>query len=194
MKNGIILTAASLFFLLATAAFIRQAPPPEVLEEVAVQQREYIGATRCRMCHRTEEQGKQYDLWLESPHAKAYATLASAESKKIAAEKGIADPQKSGECLSCHVTAYGVDAQYLGSKYSVEEGVSCESCHGAGGDYQKKSTMEAISAGTLDGKTVGLVHPTEALCKTCHNEKSPTFKAFNFATASKQIAHPTPKK
>lgn len=194
MKNGILLTATSLLFLLATAAFVRDVPPPVSSDEVVVQQHEFIGATRCRMCHRTEEQGKQYDIWLESGHAKAYATLASDKAKEIAKAKGIADPQKADECLQCHVTGHGVDAQFLGSKYSVDEGVSCESCHGAGGDYQKKSTMEEIAAGTLDGKTVGLIHPDEAVCTKCHNEKSPTYKPFDFAEASKKIAHPVPAK
>ena len=42
--------------------------------------------------------------------------------------------------------------------------------------------------------TKGLIIPDEALCKTCHNEKSPTFKGFNYAEMNAKIAHPNPAK
>jgi hypothetical protein len=33
----------------------------------------------------------------------------------------------------------------------------------------------------------------EASCKTCHNEKSPTYKAFDFKTMYSKIKHNVPK-
>jgi hypothetical protein len=33
----------------------------------------------------------------------------------------------------------------------------------------------------------------EKLCKTCHNEQSPTFKGFDFKKMWAEIAHPLPK-
>jgi hypothetical protein len=39
----------------------------------------------------------------------------------------------------------------------------------------------------------GLVIPDEGTCLTCHNDKSPTFKGFDFASAMAKIAHPNPK-
>lgn len=156
------------------------------------QAREFVGAGKCKTCHKSEKQGKQYPIWQESKHAKAYETLASDEAKAIAAEKGIDNPQAAGECLKCHIDAYGVDASLLGKKYAKEEGVSCESCHGAGGDYWKKATMTAITAGELDGATVGLIKPTEKTCKKCHNEESPSYKPFNYEEMYAKIAHPVP--
>jgi hypothetical protein len=35
----------------------------------------------------------------------------------------------------------------------------------------------------------GLVEPNEAVCKKCHNEKSPTFKGFNYKEAVGKINH-----
>lgn len=194
MKKGVLLFFSSCGLLLITAAFVVEGPKvTTTFDGVVVQEQyEFIGATRCRMCHRTEEQGQQYDKWLEGPHSKAYAALASDEAKKIAEEKGIGNPQEADECLKCHVTGHGVAAEFLGSKYSIEEGVSCESCHGAGGEYNKKSTMEGITAGDIEPSSVGLVIPTEETCKGCHNEESPTFKGFDFAEASAKIAHPKP--
>ena len=63
-------------------------------------EREFIGAAKCKMCHNSTKQGKIYAGWLETAHAKAYETLASEASKKIAAEKGIEDPQKAASVLT----------------------------------------------------------------------------------------------
>jgi hypothetical protein len=52
--------------------------------------------------------------------------------------------------------------------------------------------MESITSGETEAASVGLVMPTEETCVKCHNEKSPSFKGFDFATASKKIAHPIP--
>jgi len=152
----------------------------------------YMGSKKCKACHSMAKSGAQFKQWESSKHAKAYETLASAEAKKIAAEKGIADPQKDGACLKCHVTAYGVDAAMLDKGYAVEEGVSCESCHGAGEGYWKKKDMEDIAKGTVDGATLGLIKPSEANCIKCHNSESPTFKDFNFIEMYKQINHSIP--
>jgi len=78
-------------------------------------------------------------------------------------------------------------------KITLEEGVSCESCHGPGGDYYKKKTMQAITDGELDGATVGLIHPTEEVCKKCHTPEGNAFyKEFIFEERVEKIAHPRP--
>ncbi|MBT8401351.1 MAG: cytochrome c family protein [Rhodothermia bacterium] len=160
---------------------------------LVVEDVEFTGAAKCKTCHRKPESGEQYPKWEEGPHSKAFMTLASDEAKAIAAERGIDNPQESAECLQCHVTAYDAPAELLGAKYSVEEGVGCESCHGAGGNYYKKSTMKSITAGEIEGSSVGLVTPSEATCTGCHNENSPTFKGFDFEEYSAKIAHPIPE-
>jgi hypothetical protein len=149
----------------------------------------FIGAGKCKMCHNADAKGAQFNKWSESRHSKAYATLAGAKAKEIAAAKGIADPQKDAGCLSCHVTGHGAAAALLTEKYSVEEGVSCESCHGPGGDYWKMNVMKDRTASVA----AGLVLPDEKTCATCHNDKSPTFKGFDYAKAQAAIAHPNPQ-
>lgn len=148
----------------------------------------YVGVDGCKMCH-GKKTGDQYKIWSESAHANAFKVLASDEAKAVAKKLKLeGDPQKLDECLSCHVTAHGVDAKLLGSKYSVEDGVGCESCHGPGSDYKKYSVMKdrekAIAA--------GLIMPDEKTCIQCHNEKSPTYKEFDFKKAYAKIAHPIP--
>ena len=64
----------------------------------AVAAPEIIGAPKCKTCHR-EKTGNQWQIWTESAHARAFETLASEESKKIAAENGLGDPQHEVACL-----------------------------------------------------------------------------------------------
>ncbi len=140
----------------------------------------YVGAGKCKMCHKGEKNGNIYESWLDSKHAKSLETLVA---------KG---EQNNAECLACHVTGYGTPsgfgadttmhgAEALGS-------VSCEACHGAGSNYKSKKTMESHEASLA----AGLVVPNEATCKKCHNEKSPTFKGFNFEEAWGKIKHAVP--
>jgi hypothetical protein len=151
-----------------------------------------IGSGKCKICHKTEKQGRQYVIWSESAHAKAYTTLASEAALAVAKQKGIADPQKAAECLACHATqaflGKGVQLDPKGS-YTDEEGVGCEACHGPGSEYKSMSVMKdrqkAIAAGLMIGDA--------DLCVKCHNEKSPTYKEFKFEERWAQIAHPVPK-
>lgn len=153
---------------------------------------EFVGASKCKICHKKEEAGAQWDKWLESPHAKAFETLASPEALEIGKKVGVENPQESDTCLRCHVTGHGAAAELMGKKYDKADGVWCESCHGAGGDYVKKSTMEGITSGEIDGATVGMMKPTKETCEGCHNDQSPTFKGFEYDKYLAKIAHPWP--
>jgi hypothetical protein len=145
----------------------------------------YIGTAKCKMCHNSEKKGEIYDKWATTKHATAYKTLASEESKAIAKKMGLNDAQKDKKCLKCHVTGYG---EATGDKYSMEEGVTCEACHGPGEHYWSMKVMK-------DKKLAlekGLVEPDEKLCATCHNEESPTYVKLKFEEAYKQIEHHPP--
>jgi len=150
----------------------------------------FVGADKCKMCHNAAAKGAQFTKWTESPHSKAFAALASEEAKKIATAKGIADPQKAAECLRCHVAGQGVSAARLTEKYKIEDGVSCEACHGPGGDYWKMDVMKDQAKATA----AGMILPDEKTCAGCHNADSPTFKGFDYKTALAKVAHPNPAK
>ena len=147
----------------------------------------YIGAAKCKMCHMKPEKGEQYKKWSESAHASAMTTLSSDAAKAIAAKKGIADPATDAACVKCHSTTGHIDASLKAGILSTE-GVSCESCHGPGSVYKTATIMKDRAVAL----TKGLIIPTEAVCKKCHNAESPTFKGFDFATYSAKIAHPDP--
>jgi len=114
-----------------TAPVVRAAEPAHL-----------VGVKKCKMCHNKASTGNQYQKWVDGPHSKALKTLAGKEAKAVAAELGIADPQKSGKCLKCHSTAYYFTEKVQNEKIAVAESVSCESCHGPGKNYKAKSVMQ----------------------------------------------------
>lgn len=147
----------------------------------------YIGAPKCKMCHMKPAKGEQYNVWLKGPHANAMKTLANEESKKIAAEMGIADPTTDPACIKCHSTVGHID-KGLVAGIKITEGVSCESCHGPGSMYKGASVMKNREMAMKKG----LILPTEEVCLACHNEESPTYKPFNYEEKVALIAHPDP--
>jgi hypothetical protein len=155
----------------------------------------YVGASKCKTCHKKELIGNQYGAWQESAHAKAFELLKSEKAVQVAAEKGISGaPHESGECLQCHATAQGLDPSQVAAKpLELKDGVQCESCHGPGSDYKKKKVMADHDASVA----AGMWEPgkKETICTACHNEKSPTWdaaKGFDFEERKKEIAHAIP--
>lgn len=135
---------------------------------INAQDNKYIGAEKCKMCHNKPEKGDQYKKWKESKHAKANA--ATGVAGKV-------------DCEKCHAPI----AEFK------TDGVSCESCHGAGSNYKSPTIMKDQKQAIAKG----LIIPTEATCKSCHDaSKTPKdHKAitFDFATYSAKIAHKAAK-
>jgi hypothetical protein len=150
----------------------------------------YVGSKACGICHKKDDEGNQLAKWQASPHAKAFETLGTDKAKEIAKARGIDDPQQSPACLKCHATAYHWGEKIVTEKIKVEEGVSCESCHGPGKKYMPKSIMEDREKSIA----AGLIYPATRSCTLCHNEESPTYKPFDEKTFFEKIAHPNPKK
>ena len=150
----------------------------------------YVGVDGCKMCHRSEAKGNQAGKWEETLHSSAWETLASEKAKEYGQELGISNPQTADECLVCHVTGYEATDEQKARTYKVEDGVGCESCHGPGSAYKAIPIMRDHEKSIENG----LIIPNEETCKTCHNEKSPGFKGFNFDESLPKIAHPNPQK
>jgi hypothetical protein len=164
----------------------------EKADTTVVKEHAYVGASKCKTCHNMKKWGKLYDQWAATKHASAYTALAGEKAKAVAKDLKIEDPQKSEKCLACHVTGYEASAKLKGEKYNMEDGVTCESCHGPAGDYltshKKKDNQKQAVAD-------GLAKPAEEDCVKCHNKKSPTFTAFKYEEALKSVVHhkPTPE-
>jgi Zn finger protein HypA/HybF involved in hydrogenase expression len=149
-----------------------------------------IGTKKCAMCHKKDETGNQYGVWQSKAHSKAYEMLAGEEAKAVGAKLGIDNPQTSGKCLKCHSTAYFFTETVQNAEFAVEDGVSCESCHGPGADYKKKTIMENHDEAVANG----MVADAKTRCVLCHNDTSPTWKSFDVAAAYEKIKHENPAK
>lgn len=80
----------------------------------------------------------EYTIWkAQDPHAKAFTTLYKAPSKAIGAAMNIANVSTSPKCLTCHSKVVDAANVVEGAKWSVQNGVSCEVCHGPAEKWQK---------------------------------------------------------
>ncbi|MBL6945001.1 MAG: hypothetical protein ISR56_11625, partial [Bacteroidales bacterium] len=130
---------------------------------LTAQEFEYIGAAKCKMCHNKPATGAQYKQWQESKHAKAMESL-------------VGDEKNDPSCLKCHSTAGSVNEDLIAT-LTVEEGVSCETCHGPGSGYKSNTIMKDRDKALA----MGMIMPTEKLCLECHNDQSPHYKGFNYS-------------
>jgi hypothetical protein len=152
----------------------------------------YVGAETCGMCHKTEKQGKQLDIWKNSKHSQAFETLKSEKAAKVMADLNLTTAAAETEaCLKCHAPQFNVDKELIGDKFKIEDGVQCESCHGPGSNYKSLKIMKN-KADAIDN---GLIVPenVEEFCTSCHNAESPTYVEFKFEEMWDKIKHPIPE-
>ncbi|MFC1544507.1 cytochrome C554, partial [Gemmatimonadota bacterium] len=60
----------------------------------------------------------------------------------------------------------------------------------AGNDYKAITVMRDHAASVA----AGLMEISAATCTKCHNDRSPTFKGFNYEEYLAKVAHPDPSK
>lgn len=175
--------------LVASGGYADEVPGSD---RYAADEHAYVGAAKCRTCHKKALIGNQYGYWLErDPHRNAWETLESPESIALAKAQGIeGPPTQAGECLHCHQTGFGLSPARFAYRLAPEDGVQCESCHGPGRDYRKKKIMSDPERSASEGLWPAGDDP--AICTACHNPESPTFRGFDFEEAKAQIAHPIP--
>lgn len=145
----------------------------------------YVGNDVCRQCHEAA-----YQKWLGTYHARTFVPLRSMMAAEVAKAERItaSEPALSGKCLGCHATAHDVPAAFRGPGFRLGEGVSCERCHGPGGEHVRAyEDPESGANGTMEG-------PSETTCRTCHKPK-PSHeklgrKPFDYSGARAKIAHP----
>jgi hypothetical protein len=153
----------------------------------------YVGAAKCKNCHRSETTGNQFGVWGQARHSHAFETLGTDRAKEIGATLGVEDPQKADQCIRCHRTGHGLPDEHFKRGFDLEAGVQCETCHGPG-EAHMKARMIAAGKGDTEsvepGEMIGA--PTEEQCRACHNDESPTYKHFCFACRRSKIRHLNP--
>jgi hypothetical protein len=151
---------------------------------IAYTSEEYVGAKKCKVCHI-----KIYKTWKVTPHATAFDVL-SPGVKTAEKKEAKLDPQKDyttdPACTECHTTGNS----------TLFPGIQCETCHEPGKKYtsakimnKKKWRADPEKQRKLAREAGLVVMPDEKNCKTCHNEKSPTFKQFDYAKRCEEVKH-----
>ena len=129
MKRTLLVAALTVAVIAVGASYITAEPT-------------YIGAGKCKPCHKTE-----YDSWVaNATHAKSMENA-----------KASTNPKWDATCVGCHAT----------NKNEMAIGVECESCHGAGSDYKTIAVMKDRAKAVA----AGLVIPDQKTCDGCHDGK-----------------------
>ncbi|MGH1417737.1 MAG: cytochrome c family protein [Hyphomicrobiaceae bacterium] len=142
----------------------------------------FTGPNACAECHKQET-----EVWKKTHHFKTFRNMPrSKDARKIARKLGIRRIKSDSLCLGCHFTQ-----EVVRKKTRVTAGISCESCHGPGKDWEKihsefsgkknkeqESKSEATARWKLSEQR-GMIRPNTLYklaknCYSCHvvpNEK-----------------------
>ena len=145
----------------------------------------YLGAKDCSLCHDQKHPGSQSNLvrldefatWRDSdPHARAYGALDGEQAHEMERlldwPSGGAKDAANG-CIACHA----IDTRKLGAAagFKVEQGVSCEACHGPASDWPDphwKTAWRDMRAEEKEAKhgMIDVRNPDRQarLCLSCH--------------------------
>ncbi|MCB0353344.1 MAG: hypothetical protein KDD64_07470 [Bdellovibrionales bacterium] len=139
----------------------------------------HLGVASCSSsnCHGSTSPRKgdvlqnEFTTWFRhGQHSKAWKVLLDPDAQKIGKNLGMSSPEKEPLCLSCHAT-YVPDKSLQGDKYTVEDGVSCESCHGAAEHWITSHTAKDSSHADNISKGMAELTPLDdraKLCLSCH--------------------------
>jgi hypothetical protein len=162
----------SVAFLLVVACANVFAKEPTQTPEAGAK---FVGAVGCRSssCHGgAGEKRSQYITWSQKDfHTRAYAILLDARSARIGEAVGVPQPQSSARCTVCHSPFQAVAQTRLTSTARPDEGVSCESCHGAAEPWLRGHTRTdwtyatRVSAGMHDLRNL---YVRANACVACH--------------------------
>ena len=136
---------------------LKQALGKKVYDE-AMQSDEYnyVGNSKCRLCHRAFFVGRKNDL-----HDFTMQKLIKSKN------------DKNPRCLVCHTTGYGIDTGFVSMETTPRlANVQCEGCHGPGNIHIKlaKEKVRTRSNNNVRGFLAGTDHPKrlKKMCTSCH--------------------------
>jgi hypothetical protein len=178
------LRAAWICILILAIAPLLDAKEPRQIHEISGT---FIGSVGCKSssCHGgAGDKQTQYFTWSQKDyHTKAYAILLNARSERIAEGLGITAPNEtvpaaatSARCTVCHAPFQSVAAIRLGSAAHPDEGVSCESCHGAAGGWLRGHTRKDWTYNTRVGagmRDLRSLYVRATACAACHQNLAP---------------------
>jgi Cytochrome c554 and c-prime len=140
---------------------------------------QHLGVATCasNVCHGKGKPDEDENVWLneyriwstDDRHARAYQTLMSDESKRIARNLGLKNAHSAKICLDCHADNIAPDKR--GPKFQINDGVGCEACHGGAQQWIESHTE--TDATHTDNLQKGMYATEDGvarakLCLSCH--------------------------
>lgn len=141
--------------------------------------RQHLGVASCAtgVCHGKLTAQEDSNVWLneyriwssDDRHARAYQTLLTPESQRIARNLGLPNAQNADICLDCH--ADNVPPAQRGDKFQISDGVGCEACHGGAELWIESHTepdathADNLSRGMLATEDISV---RAEVCLSCH--------------------------
>ena len=176
------LLAAAVIWALQASAQAPARAAPEAAARMALPYQsadQSVGVVNCAssLCHGSVRPFKdsnilqtEYVTWSRvDKHARAFQVLGNAESQRIARNLGIGEPMQAKVCLDCH--AHNVPAARRGERFKLEDGVSCEACHGPAGRWLPTHVEEGAGHDQNVGNGLyesGNPAARARLCLSCH--------------------------
>jgi hypothetical protein len=162
--------------LLLLAAPALAASPAETAGTVSGK---YVGPGGCAAssCHGSVQPKtitrilqNEYSIWIgQDKHARAFSVLSNPVSMRIGRILNIGRPDQAAKCLVCHALYAPVEQRV--QIFELDDGVSCESCHGPASGWLGPHTQrdwpheKSVALGMYD--TRNLTRRSEK-CLTCH--------------------------
>lgn len=141
--------------------------------------RMHLGVVSCAssVCHGstipqsgTRIPQNEYVTWsLHDRHRRAYETLLSDDSERLARNLGLTSAHEEEVCLNCH--ADNIPQDLRGKRFRIEDGVGCEACHGGAQNYIAE---HSIANSSMKDKVTKGLYQTDLpdlrgkLCLSCH--------------------------
>ncbi len=112
----------------------------------------------------------EYSIWIaQDKHAKAFSVLSNPVSVRMGKILKIGAPAQAAKCLACHALSVAPDQR--AQTFELEDGVSCESCHGPASGWLGPHTLrdwpheKSVQLGMYDNRN--LIKRSEK-CLSCH--------------------------
>lgn len=113
----------------------------------------------------------EFTTWFKhGRHSKGWTVLLQEDAQKIGDHLGINKPEEDARCLTCHATDVP-EKDLRGDKYTVEDGVGCETCHGAASGWIQSHTKNGAthSDNVKRGmKDLTVLSERTRLCLSCY--------------------------
>lgn len=133
-------------------------------------QYQYVGNTKCRMCHRDFFVGRKHDA-----HDFALKSISKLPSGN------------NPRCLICHSTGYGVPGGFVSFEKTPRlSDVQCEGCHGPGSVHVARRDKGGFLAGTDRPGRI------RKMCQSCHTARW-NRSYTDFEKAFKKYKQPRPE-